>query len=282
MTIPAATVPGGKCRIEIEGLLFEVDPRVGGRIVTFALDGENILIGPDVDPLNYGSTFWTSPQSQWSWPPVVEIDSAPYGASLERGTIALCGAASERLGVSVGKRFTGNRARRSISAEYGIRNHRATAVTLAPWEITRVPPGGLTFFESGQAIYPPSTLAVEQSMGVTWFRYDQSRITDHQKVFSDSSGGWIAHVDLARSLVLVKTFPEIPRAQQAPGEAEIEIYANPAHTYVEVEQQGVYGAIPPGEARSWTVEWYLARLPPSIEPAVGAKDLVRFVKDLIR
>ena len=71
-------------------------------------------------------------------------------------------------------------------------------------------------------------------------------MTDHQKLFADGREGWLAHVD--GDALLVKTFAVVPRAAQAPGEAQIEIYATPAHTYVEVEVQGAYETIAPGAA----------------------------------
>ena len=122
---------------------------------------------------------------------------------------------------------------------------------LAAWQITRVPPGGLSLFPTGAGVdppCPPSNLAVREAMGVTWYAYDGAAVTDHQKLFADGREGWLAHVD--GDAVLVKTFAIVPRAAQAPGEAQIEIYANPSLTYVEIEAQGPYETIAPGAALS--------------------------------
>jgi len=83
---------------------FAVDAKLGGRIVTFALSGRNILTGPAVDPANFGSTFWPSPQSDWGWPPPAEIDGAPYAASLDGAVLSLSGATAARSGPGCGKK----------------------------------------------------------------------------------------------------------------------------------------------------------------------------------
>ena len=151
---------------------------------------------------------------------------------------------------------------------------------MAPWEITRLRTGGLTFFPIGEGAQPPSSLTVREAEGAIWFDYDPSSITDHQKLFAHGSEGWVAHVDVPRRMLLIKTFPNISKEEQAPGEAQIELYADPAHTYVEVEQQGAYRPLPPGERTIWTVVWRLRRVPPGIELAPGNKNLLALVRAL--
>jgi hypothetical protein len=258
---------------------FEVSPAVGGRITALRLGGRNLLTGPEVDPGNYGSTFWTSPQSAWGWPPLAEIDSAPYRASVEGGTIVLAGPPSPKLGVAVEKRFSADRARGAITGEFRVRNNGSDAVTLAPWQISRVAPGGLTFFPTGEGAFPPSNLAVREAGGVTWYAYDAAAITDHQKLFADGREGWLAHVD--GDALVVKTFAAVARAVHAPGEAQIEIYASPAHNYVEVEVQGAHAVITPGATLVWPVVWIVRRLPAGLPAGVGSAALVEHVRALV-
>ena len=47
------------------------------------------------------------------------------------------------------------------------------------------------------------------------------------------------------------------RAAFAPGEAEVQVYVNRGKTYIELESQGAYTLLQPGESLSWTVRWYL-------------------------
>src|SRR5262249_30269718 len=65
----------GRWALDFGDLSFEVDPQIGGRVTTFALASVNLLTGPDVNPDNWGSSFWTSPQSVWNWPPPPQIDN---------------------------------------------------------------------------------------------------------------------------------------------------------------------------------------------------------------
>jgi hypothetical protein len=51
-----------------DGLFFKINA-AGARIMDVHLgSGENLLTGSSINDVNYGSTFWTSPQTDWSWP----------------------------------------------------------------------------------------------------------------------------------------------------------------------------------------------------------------------
>jgi len=78
----------------------------------------------------------------------------------------------------------------------------------------------------------------------------------------------------------VKRFPKIARSAQAPGEAEIELYADAGHTYVEIEQQGAYVLLPPRQSTSWEVTWRLASLPADVRGTAGDPKLVAFARAL--
>jgi hypothetical protein len=270
---------GGRHVLAWDDVSFEVDARTGGRVTALRLAGRNLLTGPEIDPGNFGSTFWTSPQSSWGWPPVPEVDHAEYRASIEGSAIVMRSARSPHLGVEIEKQFSADRARGAVTFEYRIHNLGAAPIQTAPWQITRLGPGGLTFYPSGEGSFPPSNLGVQDALGATWYDYDQAAITDHQKHFADGREGWLAHVD--RDALLVKTFAAVPRAGHAPGEAQIEIYASPAHTYVEVEAQGAYETVAPGEALSWRVVWLARRLPSQLPIAVGSEPLLAHVRALV-
>ena len=257
----------------------EIDPVTGGRVTALYLDSGNLLTGPDVDPGNYGSTFWPAPQAAWGWPPLAEVDHGPYQVIRAPEALVLNGASNPALNVSIDKRIAADRARGAVIFDFSINNRGAGAVQLAPWQITRVPPGGLSFFPTGSGNYPPSNLAVREQGGVTWYAYDAAAITDHQKLFADGSEGWVAHA--GDGTLLVKMFEVAPRAEQAPGEAQIEIYASPAHTYVEVEVQGAYRTIAPGAVLAWRVVWLVRKLPAGMVPAAGSAALLAFVRGVV-
>jgi len=281
MSLEVPTNQDGHYVLSLDGVTMEIDARLGGRVTALRLGGHNLLTGPEVDPGNFGSTFWTSPQTAWGWPPVPEIDHLPYRAHLEGDAVVMRSDPAPALGVEIEKRFAADRARAALVFDFRIYNWGAGAIQMAPWQITRVPPGGLTFFPTGDGRFPPSNLDAIESLGVTWYAYDKSVITDNQKLFADGREGWLAHVDVDRQTLLVKTFAVTPRAAHAPGEAQIEIYASPAHTYVEVEAQGAYQAIAPGASSPWRVVWLVRQLPRGLRCAAGSSELLAHVRALV-
>jgi hypothetical protein len=264
--------------LTLDDVRLEVDAARGGRVTALRLGERNLLSGAEVDPINYGSTLWTSPQSAWGWPPVEEIDSAPYSAALEGEAIVMSGPASALLGVSIEKRVSASRERGAFVLAYRLVSHAAGPVHVAPWEVTRVQPNGLTFFATGAGIYAPSDLPARDDGSITWVHHDAAVIAGHQKLFADAGEGWIAHVD--GDALFVKSFDLVPRAAHAPGEAQIEIYASSMHRYVEVEQQGACETLAPGGALEWRVEWRVRRLPEALPREVGSAALARFARDV--
>lgn len=260
-------------------LAFAVDPSKGARLVEASVAGRNLLTGPEVNAQNYGSTMWTAPQAVWEWPPPAELDEHPYEASVEEGLLVCRGPVSRRLGVSFTKTFGVRRETGALVMRTVAQNHARVPTKLGLWEVSRVRPGGLTFFPRGEGIYPPSKLVTQEMGGMVWFAYDAATIGDHHKLFADGGEGWLGHVD-GRSL-LVKRFPKIARSSQAPGEAEIELYADPGHTYVEIEQQGEYVLLPPRGNTSWEVTWRLASLPTDVPATMGDAKLVAFARALV-
>jgi hypothetical protein len=268
--------------LEIDGTRLEVDPRAGGRVVSLRLGDREVLSGPDVHPDNYGSTFWTSPQSDWGWPPPAEIDRAAYSVDATGDVLAVSGSPHGALGARVSKRFSTDLARRAFAIEYAIHNVSDSPKKYAPWEVTRVPPGGLAFFPTGM----PSSgaLHLDERSGASWFAHDSAMASGAGlpatglKAFASGKRGWLAHA--RQGLLYIKRFDEVPRELQAPGEAEIEIYANRA--YVELEVQGCYTTILPGGSASWTVTWCVRDIPDGIAVGTGSVDLLEFADGLVR
>lgn len=270
---------------------FELCAAVGGRLTSASARGVELLVGRDVHPTNYGSTFWTSPQSAWAWPPISAVDNAPYTLTADDTHCTLTsavvsGVTSAVDGLLVVKRFSADLEREALVAEYTLRNTSTAPKRVAPWEITRVLPGGLTFFASDVAPTPPPDRVMPQVVrqnGWLWSQ-DDAAVTHHAKLFADGKG-WLAHAT-SDGLLLVKTFADLAPHEAAPGEAEIEVYAanppgEPHGRYVEVENQGAYAEIAPGAESTWTVRWYLRFIPEHARIAIGDAGLTRFVRDLL-
>jgi hypothetical protein len=283
MTDPyAPTVKGSVYTFTFGDTVFSVDASKGGRIVTFSLGGKNILTAAkNSSDNNWGSTFWTSPQSAWNWPPPAEIDPGSYKATVTGKTLLLTGSTASTLGLAVTKKFSVDADAGAIDIEYGIVNKGTSACMVGPWEITRVAAGGLTFFPMGEGAPSKGTqdlLTLQMSGGAAWFAYDASKITNDQKVFADGHEGWIAHA--ADGLLLVKAFTDTEPAQAAPSEAEIEIYTDAGHSYIEVENQGAYVSLAAGATSTWAVRWFLRPIPASVPVQVGSAELLAAVRAL--
>jgi hypothetical protein len=267
---------------------FEVDPRVGARVTSLRIAGREFLSGPEVNPNNYGSTFWTSPQVDWDWPPPSEIDRGPYRGGVQGSVLTLTSPACPLLGVKVTKSFSVDAADVSIAIAYTIENLADAPRKFAPWEITRVPLRGVTFFPSGERVYGSGPFAplsvVRRSARHTWFEFEaQGAKEPDQELFADGAGGFLAHAD--DGAVLVKVFDDVAVAEQAPGEGEIEIYvhANPdlGKRYMELEIQGPYRTLPARGASTWKAKWYLKRYPAGARAAVFDTELVDYVERLV-
>lgn len=276
----------GKCVFELDDTLFEVSPEQGGRVTRFELHGVNALSGPEQNRDNWGSTFWPSPQEAWGWPPTPALDKEPYAAEIEGSTLVLTsavaaiggGGATKRLRVI--KRFRASLEPRAVSIDYVIKNEGERAERWAPWEISRVHPRGLTFFPSGTGPLRMANLDTTEVDGIRWYQHDPSFVASDdlgKKLCADGAEGWLAHA--GRGLLFLKTFEDVPAADQAPEpEGEIEIYG--ARNYVEVEQQGRYTELAPGASLTWNVRWILRSIPNHVEVGIGSASLVALARGL--
>ena len=263
-------------------MYFEVAP-AGARVLDVHLPGgANLLTGPSTDAVSFGSTFWTSPQSLWLWPPPASFDTAAFAVTGSDANLSFTGPVDGDFGMQITKRFAAGASTATIGVEYRITSVVGDGM-FAPWEITRVGPGGLTFYPTGAdaprsgggfALPPTQTAA-----GCTWYQHPGTAPGANQKLLADGSGGWLAHV--AGGVVLVKKFADVPLGMAAPSEAEIEIYVDGQGHYVEVEEQGAYQPVPAGQTLTWPVTWIVRPLPAGIDATAGSADLVAFVQSLV-
>lgn len=270
---------GDRWVLQGDGFRAEVDPTVGGRITGFFAGDVNLLTGPEVNPTNFGSTFWTSPQSDWHWPPPPEVDHMPYIVVEGEDDLVCCGPPCAKLGLLVTKRFRIVEANQSLLVQYEICNQSAEPIKVAPWEITRVP-GGLTVFAQGQELLdkpaPVPEPEVTHAAGATWLVYSRSAIATDQKLFAHSHEGWLAH--FWNGFALIKEFELVNAQKQAPGEAMIELFTSGLHDYVEIEQQGAYTKVAPRKSVCWPVTWKVRKVPTNLELQVGSANVLAWIR----
>jgi hypothetical protein len=280
LTLVEPIARGDTFVLEFGDTWFAVDPALGGRITRFAAGGADLLTSANVDPANWGATFWTSPQGDWGWPPVAALDSAPYASALDGDTIVLTSSPGTvgSATLVVEKRFTADLRHEAVTQQFTLTNVGTTDATLAGWGVARVATGGLTLFPSGSATTSMvGSFPYTEQGGLVWFDEANAPHGGDVKLAADTTGGWLAHV-APNGAVLVATFPDVPVADQAPGEGEVELYANAAGTYVEVETQGPLTTLAPGASTSWTVTWAARTLPADVPATVGSDALLAFVR----
>ena len=261
-TLSAQTITkseDGKYSLRVGNVTMTVDASKGGKIVSYKYDDKEVLSQTRM-PNSFGSTFWTSPQSEWNWPPVPEYDTKPFSAEVTGDKLVLTGEKSERFGYKVRKEFVTDTKDNAIVITYTLVNESGETRKVAPWEISRVPNGGILFFDAKE-VTPANNMA-----GLP-FVYEKKA----------DGKGWLAFCD--KGLLFVKKFPDLKPAEPAPAEAEIQIYANPGKTFVEIEEQGAYTTLQPGEELNWTVRWYLM---PTDLPAEPSKALLKKARSVVK
>ena len=221
----------------------------GGRLLSTKINGVEFL---EQKAQQVGNTFWTSPQSDWEWPPLKEHDEDDYQGRLDGAVLMLRSSVDSKLNFRIIKEYKLIN-ESTFSVKYGIVNHNDDAKKVAPWEITRVPALGLTEFKP--SVNNPSwgELQVENKNGKISFKHNH----EHElKYFGFDDDGVITHTH--SNITLSKKFKSANVDNAAPGESGIEIYA--AKEYVEVEQQGAYEVVEPGAILWWTVKWSFSQV----------------------
>lgn len=262
----------------------EVNANIGGRISSLKIDGvEQLFTDDQTDNAVWGSTFWSSPQSEWSWPPIEVLDGAPYTVSVIDDRIVLTSKVDPGTGYQFIKSYGVNAEKNCISIIYSIHNKSNTEKNVAGWEVTRFRPTGMAFFpqgntDSSSGIFYP--LAVQHIGDLTWAEYRASSILqNHHKLMTDGKEGWVAYANAGK--ILVKEFADVPVELIVSGEGEIELFANFEKTFWEIDQQGVMTKLAPGEHLDWEVRWHTRSLPSTIATTLGNEDLVNYVRGVL-
>lgn len=264
-----------KYRVTVGEVSMTIDAAAGGKILSYKCgDAEVISQLPMREA--FGSTFWTSPQKEWNWPPVQEFDKMPYEVDEKEGMLVLTSQVSERLKYCIRKEFTTDVKDNAIVVTYSIINEATETRKVAPWEITRVPnEGGLIFFDAPvEGIKPTDLMTFNAAYGAAWYLSDA---TDANRKINADGKGWLAYKNAG--LLMVKKFQDLTLSQPAPGEAEIQVYINRGKTYIELESQGAYTELKPSESLSWTVRWYLM---PDTTPVEASEQLMKQVRKVVQ
>ena len=179
---------------------------------------------------------------------------------------------SEKLKFRVRKTFAAKD--NAIAITYTIINEGDSTRRVAPWEISRVKNEGLVFFDADiKSIVPADLIPFNAQYGAVWHSADEAR--ENRKINADGKG-WLAYTN--NGLLLIKTFNDLKAKKAAPGEAEIQVYVNRGKTYVELESQGAYTTLKPGQSLDWTVTWRMLPYDGPASPSAALLQMVRNAK----
>ena len=163
--------------------------------------------------------------------------------------------------------------------DYSIYNRSNTTQSFAAWEVTRVHPEVLTVYPSQKNKFK-SPFPVTHKYGAVWLDYKQSPVTDGAaKLIGDGERGWLAHI--YKGKVFLKLFTDLRQDQTAPQEGEVEIYRHPTLKYAELEVQGPYQRVAPGDAAQVQVVWFAVDIPQDIRRTAENLKLLSFIQKTV-
>jgi hypothetical protein len=268
---------------------FLTGPKNGGRIHALRHNGSEILHLDTSSATNYGSTFWPSPQAVWNWPPPANLDgSGAYTASLDADTvIRFVGQVDNTTKLRIRKEYWADLADSTFNMRFWLVN-TGTTRQWSPWQDSRNDTGGIYFFPKGDSTVTGDLAQfVKDSVGMKWYAHNANTTLSSgtTKFYADGKEGWYAHVTADRILFL-KKFSDSPYSKKAPNpENEIELYTTnkPLNNsdFVEMEVQGSYDTIKTNDSTSWTMKWYVRKLPDALDATLGSQALVTYVRGVM-
>lgn len=274
----------GVFSLHLPNQVMEIDPASGAKVSALKIDGYNFLTDSLVHREYWGSSFWLSPESVWSWSEK-EIDQKRYTSRIQKGKIVMRSPESIKTGLTITKEFSSDPKSKSFIIEYTITNVSDSVKDLAPWEVTRVHTDGIAFFPFGEGKRRGGLLPFTvENEHISWYQYraEEVPLNGDRQLYSDGSEGWLAEVN--GQTILIQRFADLPLEKNAPEEGEVEWYASPVaagKSYVEVEHQGPYTHLQSGQSLIWKSEWFLRKLPSEIKPEVGNSRLVDYVRKIV-
>jgi Domain of unknown function (DUF4380) len=257
-----------------------VSPVLAGRVISLKLDAVEFLSLETKrnDSNSFGSVLWSSPQSEWNWPPLAEHNTKPFsvGCNMDKTAIVLTSDIEPKTGYQFVKSYSIGERPETFKMRYKIINHSDKAKDVAAIENTRVNPKGLAFFPEGDTepssgiFYP---LEIQTIHGIVWHKFEPDKIRqDHHKVMMDGKEGWLAYS--RDQYLFVKRFLDSQASEAPETERQIEIFGHSDRTFAELKHQSALHHLKPGESFEWEVEWEVKKLPDGVDIQLGSQDLV--------
>ena len=231
-----------------------VDPEYGARITSLKYDGREILqTERDSAGYRFGSTVWTSPQSEWNWPPPATYDTGPYRVVRLRDNVyVFTSGVDDATGFSIEKRVQMTDSG-EIGLRYRVTNESGSPAGVAAWEVTRLPyRGRVEFYVSDTVWSTVAPLPVTFADDVGTITFDATH-REAQKVFATLLDTAVRYyVD---DLVFTKQTVITGGNQVAEGQAPLEVFLDPVNQFAEFELQGGYYRLEPGQQAELRTKW---------------------------
>ena len=271
-------------------------PAAGGRLASLRYGGLDLVLPPGRVPGFHGDTFWPSPQARFDWPPPPILDAAPYEVVGESPLgLTLRSAPDPDFGFQVEKHF--ELAEHRLAMQFTLSNIWSSPQDVAPWQVTRAPRVGLLVWATGEPFHDADRLQKQDEDPGCWFVHRDSTsafeglqadgphssiavpaVSATSKLFADARG-WLAHAHDAT--LFLRVFPDLTLDQAAPRQGELELYFNPERDYIELENQGAYVTLAPGQSVTYSVEWHFRALDPGVETGRVPPELLDEINSLI-
>ncbi len=259
---PASLLANGHYVWKTDSFYLEIAPELGGRMISLRWKNQELLTQRSTDSLAYGCSLWPSPMT-WGWPPSPVLDREPFFAQQLGDTLSLVGPTAEDFGWRMKKSILVWPAEGRFVCLYQVENTTDTLRQVAAWEVPRFPKGSEVFARIDTSSLPPKFLksipwTLDES-GHLHIDVPKSYLGKGQKVSYDGMEPWIG-VQHGHAGLIRQAEPLSPD-QFAPNSGELEIYVDDDTDYIEVEIQGPYLSLKPGESASLRVAWQVMDAP---------------------
>ncbi len=281
-----------------------VVPAVGGRVLNFSLNGENILFdNPDANgrtllnssnfsvggyQLDVGPELRGIPNHLWLW-------QGPWGWRVPKPfTVHTFSPSELTVGVQLEKEFVIDPDSGDLGVTQRMRNIISNDVSFCLWDRTLCKAGGYVLVPLNKRSRFKAGWAIRRGARVPEYRYDGDRPSDERvrvldgvlvaqakalpespsmKLGLDSDAGWIAY---ARGRILfVKYFPVFRDANYSDGGNTVEFYCS--DRVAELEPLSPEVTMKPGESYTFPEKWVLIELPKEVAGYEQARALVKLI-----
>ncbi|WP_116107727.1 DUF4380 domain-containing protein [Lewinella sp. IMCC34191] len=241
-----------------DSLTIQVDPRLGGRLVSLQYAGQEVLpTTRDSSGFQFGSTAWPAPQADWSWPPPATLDREPYSVQkVEDHSVLLISKQDPKTGLVLQKRYRLG-PNSDIGLTYWLTNKGDSIRSVGAWEVTRLPYGGeFSFYSDSLRVERGSAETVQSQDSLRRITVDD-RHEGKVKVFADLDS--IPAVYTHDGIRLEKHTVVSDYYRVAPGQAPLEIYLDQEAGFIEFELHGDYRRLGYDETSTLRTKWVVGR-----------------------